>query len=104
MAKAYRTDVVGKKKFQEEIRQRRNALKPERVPCPFAGCECTYEMYGYRPSNLEDNVATLQERLKREHPDHTSEVLAVNEFRKVPRRTTCWQIVNKFMAGVCVFP
>src|SRR5438094_10562094 len=45
----------------------------------------TYEMYGYRPSNLEDNVATLQERLKREHPDHTSEVLAVNEFRKVPR-------------------
>ncbi len=85
MAKAYRTDVVGKKKFQEEIRQRRNALKPERVPCPFAGCECTYEMYGYRPSNLEDNVATLQERLKREHPDHTREVLAVNEFRKVPR-------------------
>jgi len=42
-------------------------------------------MYGYRPSNPEDNVATLQERLKREHPDHTSEVLAVNEFRKVPR-------------------
>jgi hypothetical protein len=84
MAKAYRTDVVGKKKFQEEIRQR-NALKPERVPCPLAGCECTYEMYGYRPSNAEDNVATLQERLKREHPGHTSEVLAVNEFRKVPR-------------------
>jgi hypothetical protein len=85
MAKAYRTDVVGKKKFQEEIPQRRNALKPERVPCPLAGCECTYEMYGHGPSNLEDNVATLKERLKRQHPDHTSEVLAVNEFRKVPR-------------------
>jgi len=103
MAKAYRTDVVGKKNFQEEIRQRRNALKPERVPCPLAGCECTYEMYGYRPSNPEDNVATLQKRLKREHPDHTSEVLAVNEFRKVPRWTMCWRILSAFIAGVFVF-
>jgi len=85
MPRAYRTDAVGKTQFQEEIRQRRNALKPERVPCPFAGCACTYEMYGYRPSNLADNVAILQERVKREHPAHTSEVLAVNEFRKVPR-------------------
>jgi hypothetical protein len=85
MPKAYRTDVLGKKKFQEEIRQRRNALKPERVACPLPGCECTYEMYGYSASNPEDSVATLQERLKREHPDHTSEVLAVNEFRKVSR-------------------
>ena len=82
MAKAYRTDVVGKKKFQEEIRQRGKGLKPERVPCPLAGCGCTYEMYGYTASKPEGNVATLQERLKREHPDHTSEVLAVNEFRK----------------------
>jgi hypothetical protein len=48
MAKAYRTDVVSKKKFQEEIEQRRNALKPESVPCPLPGCDCTYEMYGYR--------------------------------------------------------
>jgi hypothetical protein len=85
MAKAYRTDVLSKKKFQEEIQQRRNALKPERVPCPLPGCECTYEMYGYRPANLVDYVATLQDRVKREHPDHTSEVLAVNEFRKVPK-------------------
>jgi len=49
------------------------------------GCECTYEMYGSRPANLADYVAILQDRVKREHPDHTSEVLAVNEFRKVPR-------------------
>jgi len=84
MAKAYRTDVVGKEKFQEEIEQRRNALKPKRVPCPLAGCECSYEMYDYRPSSVED-VAILEERLKREHPDHTSEVLAVNEFRRVPK-------------------
>jgi hypothetical protein len=82
MPKAYRTDVLSKKKFQEEIRQRRHALKPERVPCSLPGCECTYEMYGYGPANLADNVATLQERIKREHPGHTSEVLAVNEFRK----------------------
>jgi hypothetical protein len=85
MAKGYRTDVVSKKQFQEQIRQLKNSLKPERVQCPLAGCECTYEMYGYLPSNREGNIATLQERLKREHPDHTSEVLAVNEFRKVPR-------------------
>ena len=85
MAKAYRTDVLGKRKFQEEVQQNRNALKPECVPCPAPGCECTYEMYGYKPANLVDSVATLQDRVKREHPDHTSEVLAVNEFRKVPR-------------------
>jgi len=48
-------------------------------------CECTYEMYGCSPANLADYVATLQDRVKREHPGHTSEVLAVNEFRKVPR-------------------
>lgn len=85
MAKAYRTDVLGQKKFQEEIQQRWIALKPERVPCPTSGCECTYEMYGCRPANLLEYVATLQDRVKREHPGHTSEVLAVNEFRKVPR-------------------
>jgi hypothetical protein len=85
MPKAYRTDVTGKKKFQEEIRQRRDPLKPERVPCPVPDCECVYEMYGHISANLADNVATLQERVKREHPDHTSEVLGVNEFRKRAR-------------------
>jgi len=85
MAKAYRTDVLGKKKFQAEIRQRRGTLKPVRVPCPSDGCECAYDMFGCPPANLVDYVAILQDRAKREHPDHTSEVLAVNEFRKVPR-------------------
>ena len=85
MAKAYRTDVLDKKKFQEEIQQRRSALKPERVPCPSPACECMYEMYGCTPANLVDYIAILEDRVKREHPDHTSEVLAVNEFRKVPR-------------------
>jgi hypothetical protein len=85
MAKAYRTDVLGKKKFQEEIEQRKKALKAERVPCPLPDCACTYEMYGCSPANLVDYVATLQERVKREHPGHTSEVLSVNEYRKVPR-------------------
>jgi hypothetical protein len=85
MAKAYRTDVLDKKKFREEIQQRRNALQAERVPCPLLGCECMYEMYGCSPTNLVAYVATLQDRVKREHPDHTSEVLAVNEFRKLPK-------------------
>jgi len=85
MAKAYRTDVLSQKKFQAEIQQRTTALKAERVPCPLPDCECTYEMYGCSPANLADYVATLQDRVKREHPGHTSEVLAVNEFRKVPR-------------------
>jgi len=85
MAKAYRTDVLGKKKFQEEIQQRSKANKPERVPCPSPGCECTYEMFGSSPANLVGYIAILQERVQREHPGHTSEVLSVNEFRKVPR-------------------
>jgi hypothetical protein len=84
MAKAYRTDVIGKQKFQGVIRQLRNAHKPNRVHCPLAGCECSYEMYSI-PSDCDGNAAILQERLKGEHPDHTSEVLAVNEFRKFPR-------------------
>jgi hypothetical protein len=84
MAKAYRTDVTGKKKFQEEIQQRRNA-KPERVSCPLPDCQITYEMYGSPTASLADHVAILQERVQREHPGHTSEVLSVNEFRR-PRQ------------------
>ena len=82
MPKGYRTDVLGKKPFEAEIRQRKSALKPERVPCPEPGCACTYEMHGYNPATLAENVAKLQERVKKEHPSHTSEVLAVNEFRR----------------------
>ena len=82
MAKAYRTDVLGKQKFQEELAQRKSGPKPERVPCPEPGCVCAYEMYGHKPATLADNVAKLQERVKKEHPSHTSEVLAVNEFRR----------------------
>ena len=85
MPKAYRTDVVGHQKFQGEIGKSKSALKAQRVRCPTDGCECTYEMYGSQPSNHEGNVTILQERVKRECPDHTSEVLAVNQFRKVPR-------------------
>jgi hypothetical protein len=52
MAKAYRTDVLTKKKFQEEIQQRWKALKPEHVPCASLGCECAYEMFGCNPRIL----------------------------------------------------
>jgi len=85
MAKAYRTDVLAKKKFREQVQQSGIALQPERVPCPLPGCVCTYEMYGSKPANLVEYVAILQDRIKREHPAHTSEVLAVNEFRKAPK-------------------
>jgi hypothetical protein len=85
MPKAFRTDVIGKEKFEPEIRRFKNAPKPERVQCPSDGCGCTYEMYGYKPSERDGNIATLRERIGREHPDHTSEVLAVNEFRKPAR-------------------
>ena len=85
MAKAYRTDVISNKNFQGEVGQLSRVGKPQTVHCPSAGCERTYEMYGYTPASRDDNIATLQERLQREHPDHTSEVLAVNEFRKVKR-------------------
>ena len=82
MAKAFRTDVVEKKKFPDEIRQLQLATTPERVNCPVDDCTCTYEMYGHTPLNRDANIVTLQERVKREHPSHTSEVLAVNQFRR----------------------
>jgi len=85
MPKAYRSDVVGSQKFQGEIGKSKNAAAPERVQCPVAGCECTYEMYGSQAASREGNLTILQGRLTREHPSHTSEVLAVNDFRKRPR-------------------
>jgi hypothetical protein len=85
MPKAYRTDVIGHQKFEGEIGKSSNGLKSERVQCPAGGCACTYEMYGVRASTRDRDIATLQERLKREHPSHTSEVLAVNAFRRGPR-------------------
>jgi hypothetical protein len=87
MAKAYRSDVCGKEKFQREVALLEKSSKPERVRCPVADCERTYAMYGCLPSNREGNIATLLERLTREHPGHTSEVLAVNEFRRPAARS-----------------
>jgi hypothetical protein len=83
MPKAYRTDVITHPKFQAELGK--NAVRPERVQCPVAGCECTYDMYGSHPSNHVGNINILRGRLEREHPGHTSEVLAVNAYRKSPR-------------------
>ena len=82
MPKAYRTDVIGHQKFQAEVSKLKDA---ERVPCPVEGCPCTYEMYGSQPANRAGSVTILQDRVKREHPGHTSEVLAVNQFRR-PKR------------------
>jgi hypothetical protein len=85
MPKAYRTDVIGNQKFQAEIAKSTNALTSESVRCPVDGCECTYEMHGSQPSKRSGDITILQGRLQREHPGHTSEVLAVNQFRKFPR-------------------
>ena len=85
MPKAYRTDVIAHPKFQAELEKAKSAVKSERVPCPIGGCECSYEMYGLQPSSRDRDITTLQERLEREHPGHTSEVLAVNAFRRVRR-------------------
>lgn len=82
MAKSYRSDELVQKKFEGEIRQLKNASKPERVKCPTAGCECTYDLYGCNPSNRQANISILEERIQREHPSHTSELLAVNQFRR----------------------
>src|SRR5689334_21507184 len=83
MPKAYRSDVITHSKFQAELGK--IALRRERVRCPVEGCECTYELYGCQPSSRDHDITTLQGRLNREHPSHTSEVLAVNAFRRNPR-------------------
>lgn len=83
MPKAYRTDVIDHPKFQAELGKSKNALRSERVQCPVGDCGCSYQMYGFHTSSRDRDINTLQERLKREHPDHTSEVLAVNAFRRV---------------------
>jgi hypothetical protein len=80
MPKAYRSDVITHPKFKAELGN--NALRRECVRCPVDDCNCTYEMYGFQPSSRDHDIMTLQERLKREHPGHTSEVLAVNAFRR----------------------
>ena len=85
MPKAYRTDVIAHPKFQAELGKSKGGRKSERVRCPIGGCECSYEMYGLQTSGRDGDITTLQERLEREHPGHTSEVLAVNAFRRVPR-------------------
>jgi len=85
MPKAYRTDVVGHQKFQGELGKSRTPLKSERVQCPVADCACNYEMFGSQASTRDRDITTLQERLQKEHPSHTSEVLSVNAFRRYPR-------------------
>lgn len=101
MAKAYRTDVVVQKKFEEEIRRLKNA-QPERVQCPLADCQCTYEMYGCMPSNREGNIAILEERLKREHPIHTSELFvgeSISQNAEVKQNV----LISALIAAIVVF-
>jgi hypothetical protein len=85
MPKSFRIDLLGSPKFQGEIGKSKSGPAPERVRCPIEGCECAYEMFGSLPANRAGDITILQERVQREHPSHTSEVLSVNQFRR-PRQ------------------
>jgi hypothetical protein len=79
MAKAYRSDVVGQKRFQEAIGKLVNALTPKYVVCPVTGCDCMYQIYDYMLADAENNQALVEDRLFREHPYHYNEVIVVGE-------------------------
>ena len=79
MAKAYRTDVIAQKRVQDVIQTLTEALLPERVGCPVNGCKCSYQMYGYMLEDQETNLSLLLETLRREHPEHTNEMIVLNE-------------------------
>jgi len=79
MAKAYRTDLVSEKRIADAIASLGNVAGAERLSCPVAGCACSYEVYEYIFSDTNNNRETLQDRLRREHPNHPEEIFVLNE-------------------------
>jgi hypothetical protein len=79
MAKAYRSDIVRQKRFQDAITQLVDPLAPQSVVCPVTGCECLYRIYDYVLADAENNQALLEDRLRREHPDHYNEIIVIGE-------------------------
>ena len=79
MAKAYRSDVLGQRTFQDAIARLADALPPEAVVCPATDCDCVYRSYNFMLEDREANKATLEFKLIRDHPDHASEMLVINE-------------------------
>jgi hypothetical protein len=77
MAKAYRSDVVGQWRFQEEI-QSTKPSPPLAVACPVTGCEIVYLVYDYAVIDADNNRAFLEYRLKREHAHHSSEIITLD--------------------------
>jgi hypothetical protein len=79
MAKAYRTDLVGEKRIADAIAELGDVEGPERFSCPVDGCACSYEVYEYVLSDTTSNRETLQDKLRREHPNHPEEIFVLNE-------------------------
>jgi hypothetical protein len=79
MAKAYRTDLVSEKRIADAIASLGNVAGAERLSCPVVGCACSYEVYEYVLSDTNSDRETLQDKLKREHPNHPEEIFVLNE-------------------------
>jgi hypothetical protein len=60
MAKAYRSDVLGQRTFQDAIARLADALPPEAVVCPATDCDCVYRSYNFMLEDREANKATLE--------------------------------------------
>ena len=81
MAKAYRTDLVSEKRISDAIASLGNVEGPERLSCPVDGCACSYEVYEYVLSHTKSHRENLQDKLRREHPNHPEEIFVLNELQ-----------------------
>lgn len=79
MAKAYRTDILKLKKWQDAISTLKDPLPPERVNCPVKSCTCSYDIYDYILQDSEGNKALLLGTLEKKHPGHEDEIIILNE-------------------------
>ena len=73
MGRAFRSDSLGTPEIAAQItaiEQRDDALEPETIPCPVAGCAVTYSMYNYLFSDREANLESLWYGLRIRHPNH----------------------------------
>ena len=82
MAKAYRSDEVGERRFQDAIGQLRDVLPSVLVNCPTPNCRCSYQVYDYILADVDGNRRMLQDQLQQEHPNHPNEMIIINEPRQ----------------------
>src|ERR1035441_10864867 len=81
MAKAYRTDLVSEKRICDAIASLGNVEGPERLSCPVDGCACGYEVYEYVLTHTKSHRENLQDKLRREQPNHPEEIFVLNELQ-----------------------